>query len=427
MKTTLWLILSLLLAVNMTVANETIPEQEDADEPIKINLPYVFSSGIFGASVGYIYGVSGYPQKQSVLLGTAMVGTTGSGMVILMGKDIRIFGLNRLHVDPVLSISYFSEFDTYINGNPDFPKQQAGSNNSDVDNNIQGKGWDNLFRLRFNILLPIGYGRDHVTKEYKLDRGLLKSGASGGTAWNPFSSGKTFIEIIPFFRSITIESDDIADTEIKTNGVDLVLNWDNRDYPANPSMGHSLRFKVSRDFGEFESNKSWTAYQVEFDKYVSLGSNSWLRQSLIAFDFWAAHSPTWEVSANGELLNNPPPFAGASLGGYWRMRGYPSQRFNDKAAIYYSLELRLIPEWNPFEKWGWLQKRLGVQWIQLVPFVEFGRVAPVWNMSELHDDMKWDAGLGTRFNAKGMVLRIDTAVSEEDYWIQMMVGHPFQF
>ena len=48
-------------------------------------------------------------------------------------------------------------------------------------------------------------------------------------------------------------------------------------------------------------------------------------------------------------------------------------------------------------------------------------------MSELHDDMKWDAGLGIRFSAKGMVLRIDTAVSEEDYWIQMMVAQPFQF
>jgi outer membrane protein assembly factor BamA len=392
-----------------------------------INLPYAFSSSIFGVSIGYIYGVSGYPQKQSVVFGTAMAGTSGSGMVLLMAKDIRVFGLNRLYVDPVVSVGYFGEFDTYIDGNPKFPDQRAGSNSSDVDNNIQGKGWDNLFRLRFNYLLPIGYGKNHVTKDYRLDRGLLKSGASGGESLNPFKSGKTFFEITPFYRSITIESDDISDTEIKTNGVDLALNWDNRDYPANPSRGHGLEVKVSRDFGWLESSKSWTAYQAEFDKYIGLGSNGWLRQSVIAFDFWAAYSSTWEVSVSGDNMNNPPPFAGASLGGYWRMRGYPTQRFNDKAAIYYGLELRLIPNWNPFESWGWLQKRLGVQWVQFVPFFEVGRVASEWDLSELHDNMKWDAGLGLRFNAKGMVLRIDTAVSEEDYWIQMMVAQPFQF
>lgn len=427
MRILVWPILCLLLWVNIAKADESMIEQDSIQVPVKINLPYAFSNSTFGVSIGYIYGVSGYPQKQSAVLGTAMVGSTGSAMLLLMGKDIRVFGLKRLHVDPVLSIGYFSEFDTYIDGNPDFPNQRAGSNNSDVENNIQGKGWDNLFRLRFNFLLPIGYGKDHVTKEYKLEDGLLKSGASGGESWNPFSSGKTYIEISPFFRSITIESDDIEDTDIKTNGIDLALRWDNRDYPANPSKGHGLFFKVSRDFGEFESSKSWTAYQVEFDKYIGLGSNGWLRQSVLAFDFWAAHSPTWEVSASGGTVNNPPHFAGASLGGYWRMRGYPTQRFNDKAAIYYSLELRLIPKWNPFESFGWLQRRLGVQWVQFVPFFEVGRVASEWDLNELHDNMKWDAGLGLRFNAKGMVLRIDTAVSEEDYWIQMMVAQPFQF
>jgi len=30
------------------------------------------------------------------------------------------------------------------------------------------------------------------------------------------------------------------------------------------------------------------------------------------------------------------------------MRGYPYQRFNDKAAVYYAAELCLIPRWNPY-------------------------------------------------------------------------------
>lgn len=36
----------------------------------------------------------------------------------------------------------------------------------------------------------------------------------------------------------------------------------------------------------------------------------------------------------------------------------------------------MIPRWNPFASWGWVQDRLGVEWIQLVPFAELGRVAP---------------------------------------------------
>jgi hypothetical protein len=41
--------------------------------------------------------------------------------------------------------------------------------------------------------------------------------------------------------------------------------------------------------------------------------------------------------------------------------------------------------------------------------------------------MKWCAGLGLRLWAKGLVVRIDTAVSEEQVGVQMMVAQPFQF
>ena len=69
----------------------------------------------------------------------------------------------------------------------------------------------------------------------------------------------------------------------------------------------------------------------------------------------------------------------------------------------------------------------GVQWLQFVHFAELGRVAPTWRPDELHTEMKWDLGLGVRAWAKGLVVRIDTAVSEEDVGVQMMVSHPFQF
>ena len=63
-----------------------------------------------------------------------------------------------------------------------------------------------------------------------------------------------------------------------------------------------------------------------------------------------------------------------------------------------------------------------------MPFIEIGRVAPDWNLSRLHSEMKWDAGLGIRAMAKGLVVRIDTAYSDEGGGsIHMMISQPFQF
>ena len=171
--------------------------------------------------------------------------------------------------------------------------------------------------------------------------------------------------------------------------------------------------------------------QIEFDKYFSLGPTKTFRQRVIDFDFWTAYSPTRDVqgAVNGEeiISNRPPAYAGVTLGGLWRLRAFPAQRFSDKASIYFVLESRMIPKWNPFNNWPWLQKYIGIDWLQFAPFVEVGRVAPSWNIDDLHTDMKWDAGLGLRLWAKGLVARIDTAVSAEGFGIAMMVSQPFQF
>jgi len=119
--------------------------------------------------------------------------------------------------------------------------------------------------------------------------------------------------------------------------------------------------ELSQDFGLFDSDNSWTVLQGEFDKYISLGATDTFRQRVLAFDFWTAYSPTLDVTSSGEIRNGAPAYTGATLGGLWRMRAFPAQRFNDKAAIYYAAELRLIPEWNPFTEWPAVQKHLGVQ------------------------------------------------------------------
>ena len=400
------------------------PDGEFSEQTL--SLPYAFYNESFGFAVGYVYGVVGRPQKQATLLATVMAGSKGSAMGFLVGRDIQMPRVERLFLDPVISVGYFKDNDAYINGNPDFPDERAGSNNSDKDNFVEGDGWDNFFRLKFKYLLPLGTGRDQIIASYKIKEGLLESGATGGTSLNPLKSGLSYLEMRPFYRSQQIDGDDVDETT-KTNGLDFSAFWDNRDFYANPSKGFGLRGKASRDFGWFDSSDSWTNVEGELDVYIPFQLGDWLRQGVIALDYWTSFSSTWDEQPDGTVDNRPPSYAGSTLGGLWRLRGYPSQRFNDKAAVYYAAELRLIPRWNPFKHWDWIQKYVGIQWLQFVPFVEIGRVAPSWNIETLHSDMKWSAGLGLRAWAKGIVARIDFAASEEDFKVQMMVAQPFQF
>ena len=86
----------------------------------------------------------------------------------------------------------------------------------------------------------------------------------------------------------------------------------------------------------------------------------------------------------------------------------------------------MIPEWNPFDAWPAFKSYADVEWLQLVPFVELGRVAPECDFGTLHSSMKWSAGLGIRAWASGFVVRVDTGFSEEGAQVQMIISQPFQ-
>ncbi len=395
-------------------------------EESTLSLPYAFYNENFGFAAGYVHGVVGRPQKQATLLATAIAGTKGSAMGFLMGRDLQMPSIDRLFMDPVVSVGYFKDAEAFINGNPKFPNERAGGNDSDPDNFLEGDGWDNFLRLRFKYLLPMGHGRDRIIGAFHLQDGLLVSGAAGGDSLNPLESGRTYLEMRPFYRWQQIDGDELK-TDLKTNGLDFSVFWDNRDFYANPTRGFGLRTRYSRDYGWLDSSNSWANLETELDLYIPLHLGKRFRQGVLALSSWTSYSPTWNEKSDGSIANNPPAYTGSTLGGLWRMRGFPTQRFNDKAAVYYAAELRMIPEWNPFDRWTWLQQYVGIEWIQFAPFVEVGRVAPTWNAADLHTDMKWSAGLGIRAWAKGIVARIDAAYSTEGVGIQMMISQPFQF
>jgi hypothetical protein len=409
-------------------ATADAPGSFDPDgNPNVLLLPFPFYNENFGGALGVVYGLNAFPERQSRLIASAFAGSKGAAMLFLAGQDLRLPWLRRLFIDPIVSIGYFRDNKAYIDGNPRFPDQQAGSNLSSDRNYIDGDGIDTFARSRFKYLLPIGSGRETIVPDYQLDRGILVGGATGATAFDPLASGRTFASIRPFYRSQQIDSDAIDTDDFRTNGLDVQIFWDNRDYPINPSAGQGVRVQLSRDFGVLDSDESWTAIEAEIDQYVDFGASDGFRQRVLALDVWTAYSPTWDKAPSGQIFNRPPSYTGATLGGLWRMRGYPSQRFSDKAAIYYAAELRLIPDWNPFDGWPWLQEFVGVDWLQFVPFVEAGRVAPDYDLANLHTSLRWSGGLGLRVMAKGFVVRADAALSDEDFGIQMMIAQPFQF
>ena len=125
-------LLVLLLSAGATAYGQSIYVGPDKTfKPKTLSILYGFYNEHFGAAVGYVYGVVGYPQKQSALLGTVMAGTEGSAMGFLMGRNIRTPFSDRLFIDPVAQIGNFKNIESYTDGNPQFEGEHAGTNDSD--------------------------------------------------------------------------------------------------------------------------------------------------------------------------------------------------------------------------------------------------------------------------------------------------------
>ncbi len=409
---------------------QTIMVGPDKKTAVKeLAVPYAFYNSSFGAAAGFVYGATGWPQKQATLLATVIGGSSSAFAFYMISRDFQIPLGERFFMDTDIALSTFGNLTSFSNGNPLYRNEQAGSNDSSKNNYIRGSGDDNLAKIKFRYILPIGGAKDQAINTLVLDKGLPIEGMAGGYSWNPLVSGKTSLEVKPFWRNQTVDST-FRFARQNTNGVEFSAFRDNTDFPQNPSVGSSLRLRYTKDWGNFDSSNPYSVMDAEFSKYIPLGATENFRQRVLAFDFWTADTPSYNDYniKNGErVFQRSPAFVGATLGGLWRLRGYPTQRFHDKAAIFYALEYRMTPKWNPFANIEWVDKHLGITTWQIVPFVEVGRVAPSWNLDTLHTKMQWDAGIGIRAMAKGLMVRIDTAVGNGSYGVSMMVGHPFQF
>jgi hypothetical protein len=96
----------------------------------------------------------------------------------------------------------------------------------------------------------------------------------------------------------------------------------------------------------------------------------------------------------------------------------------DKSAVYYAAEMRLIPRYQPLRNLP-IINYFDIDWWQVVPFVEAGRVGPDYNSELFFDDLKFSAGIGFRFMAFRNVFRLDFAVSDEGGAVWAMFAQPF--
>lgn len=390
-------------------------------------IPYVFPSDSMGTTGGIGGMIKGYGQKQLLFGATAFTSKDGANSGIAGMWDYKLSWFDRLYISAILSVGHYPRQRAYTQLNRTGDETEAGGNNSNKKDFIEDNGLDNWFELKLEYVLPIGSMRNKSYASYRLSDGLLVSGTTGGELWNPFKTGITVMMFKQFNRYQRYDTSN-GTIEGTIHPVEFGLLYNNTDFPVNPSRGSSQYIGITHDMGWMESEAGWTFIELEVSKYFNLGQTRHARQRVLALNFWTGDSPSYEIrfdnSGNKYIYKNPPFYEGGQLGGFYRMRAYPNNRFNDRSVVYTTVEYRYTPKWNPVQDVSCL-KFLKLDWFQIVGYIEGGRVTNRYELSELFSDWKTDIGMGIRAMVAGGVVRFDVATSDENTTAWVMFRHPF--
>lgn len=416
-------------AVPLAAQEVLLHEGQTNALPGTFTVPFAFYSDSLGPAVGASIGNRGFFQPQASAFATVVGSAGGSAYGFLAVRDLELAALERLFINGQLNVGRFSEIDLYTDGNPDFTGERAGGHDSDPENFLTGDGTDVKVWTLFGYVLPIGSGEAGPVSRLTLRDGLVVDGARDTEVWNPFRNGYTIIGLKPFYRRQDVETEEAGDREIATSGAELVLRYENTDFHENPSRGSFQQLRFTRDGGELGSTAPWETVDFLASTYIPLAEGRKSRQRVLALNLWWIDTPSWEdadVEDGAPVYHRPPSYAGATLGGTERMRGYSEGRFNDRSAVYYAAEYRHIPDWNPLRDFGWLNRRNArVQWLQYVVGVEVGRVADEFDLGELHTDLKVAGIIGLRAMVNTLVVRADFGLTDEGGAVQMTIDQPF--
>ncbi len=406
--------------VNLSLSKDTIV------------IPFVFSAESTGFAGGAALIKQGLFQPQTTLITSLMYGATQDIITNGQPEEANFKGgfisftnyklpfTNRTFFSLIGLKSYFPSATTYL---------RNGGNDSDPEYALVSSGNSDFLNTTFRYVMPIGEGLDNPERLYTLQNGFAmnREGLGGGV---PFETGFTSLGIRTFYQHETYEN--LTDTplsEWNTQGLRVFLEHDNTDYDLNPSRGYNFQVQYSKDFGNADSLQGWDFLELKYSHYINMDTFSFTQQNVLALNMWTAYSFSWEndlqIDGMGVIdAKRPPPWEGARLGGYNRMRGYDNNRFSDKASFYATAEYRAVLDWNPFRNNEYIP--VAVDWFQVVAFVEAGRVHDEYNF-DLLTDMKYDAGISLRAMAAQIPVRVDIAYGDEgaNFWV--MVYQPFDF
>jgi len=402
-------------------------------------LPFVFSSDSTGFAAGVSVIKHGLFQPQTRLLATVFTGLPQD--VIINGeKDETTFSGGLISFSdfklPYTDRLFFS-FTGYKVHLPETHYYIDGTHSSNPNDAYVSSGDSDFFTTTFRYTLPLGDGINNPSGIYDIKNGFCvgREGCGNGI---PFITGRTSIGIKTFYQT-----DDTDNTETwkntvwykngagtpswNTNGLRFFLTHDNTDFEVNPSRGYHFQLQYSKDFGKGDSLHSWDFLEFKYNHYLELDTFSFTQQNVLALSIWTGYSFSWDNDkefAPGFNAHRPPMWEGARLGGFNRMRGYDINRFSDKAVFYAAAEYRAIIDYNPLKKSSFMP--IDVEWFQVVPFLEVGRVHDQYDLGLLND-MKYDVGISLRTMVSEAVLRLEVAYGEEGTYIWLMESHPFDF
>ncbi|WOT04655.1 hypothetical protein [Shewanella youngdeokensis] len=387
-----------------------MPEQTDNIAGITPNVnadfaavPFAFSSESLGTALGAAGVIKHAGQQQASILGIGLYSANNSWVSYLGAHNYQLPEIDSWLFSIETYQAQFKEGVYYLSELVE-PNQAAEK--------IVTLGDESFTRLHAKYVLPWGRGRYGAVPN--------RNSLADTIAWNPLSSGVTSITFSPFIQQRELEG--YENLPQKAQGLAAELDWDNRDNGKNSTQGGQTTLKVSRDFGSAHRN-SWTIWEFEQSAFYRIGSNDWFANQVMAFNVYLADTPTWN-SQGDDGHHRPPTFAGVRLGGFDRLRAYANKRFTGRSAVLYSAEYRIQPRWQPLQEWP-VFNLYDIPWWQWVAFAETGQVADEFNASALHDDLKWSAGFGARFEVESVVVRAELAFGSEDSQFWVMVNQPF--
>lgn len=393
-------------------------DNEPAEKPHNKALPFGFYSDSMETAIGIGGIATGNIQPQATLFGLGVVSSNDSWLYYVAALNFQIPSWKQWLFNLDGYNAKFSEGRYYIRNNTSI------SLKDDAQRQITTTGYESFIRPQAKYIFPWAKGEQGAANSLRGPRTL--SALKPITSWDPTESGISSLNITGKWqrRDIGIFNNLQPTEEIVAYSMDL--DYDNRNSLHIPSDGGKINLKTTYDPGS-NDRPSWQTVELESAFFFDLGATSWAQQQSIGLSAWSADTPSWNNTSkinNKTVYNRPPDFAGVSLGGWDRLRGYYGGHFFDRSAVAYSAEFRLIPAWQPLKELP-LIKTFNIPWWQWVFFLDLGNSHDQYNIAKLHSEFDYSVGTSLRLSIEGVLLRMDYSVSAEQTQLRVLVNQPF--